>query len=213
MRVADFAASSSRYTGNAFYGGAEAIQSCQGLKALTGTVPGASTACYDETKVVPGKIYIWTIMASGVPQQAIPFQINAVPLSKAFAIANENDLFVKLNSVTPTSLLGLPVNTLLDGLVTFNYPQPTTYGSKMDNCHFALLTGSTPVLNAEVNAVGKETACTFTTNNLNSLASNVFDSVNTTQPLFKFTGTVNGGYLGLSARVLGNQLEISQLVP
>lgn len=213
MRVADYVASSNTFTGSSFYGGAESIQSCQDLKNVTtGTLPGAGTACYDETRVVPGKIYVWTVTGSTGPLQAFPFQINAVPFSKAFAIANENDLFVKLTSITPTSLLGLPADTALSGLVTFNYTQSTAYGSKMDNCHFALFNGSTPVLNVEANAVGQQSACTFTINNLNSLASNVFDATGT-NPLFRFTGAVTGGGLGLSASVLGNQVEISQPAP
>ncbi len=214
MRVADFVASNSTYTGSAFYGSAEAIQSCQDLKAVTtGTLPGSGTACYDETRVAPGKIYVWTLVSSSGPLQAFPFQINAVPLSRTFAIANEKDLFVTLTKVTPTSLLGLPVNTLLDGLVKFDYTQSATYESKMDNCLFVLLNGSTPVLNAEQNAVGKESSCTFATSGMNSLASNVFDTTVPTKRLFKFNGPVTGGYIGLSASVLGNQVGVSQPAP
>lgn len=197
MRIAD-------KTGNAsdFYGNSEALQSCQDLASIS---PVAATPCIDETKVAPGKIYIWTLKNSnGNAVSAFPFQVNAVPLSKAFAIANQASLFATLTSVTPATLVA---DNLLDNLVTFNYTQSATYGSKMDNCRLNLWNANTPVLNAEQNAVGRETSCTFTTAGLNSLASNV---VVANEPLFKFTGQASNGYIGLTTTVLGNQASTGQ---
>lgn len=202
--------------GSSFYGDAEALQSCQDL---AGSSAGVTTPCIDETKVAPGKLYVWTLKVPGTgtgtgPVIAFPFQINAVPLSKAFAAANQSSLFATVTSVTPpgsAALLAL-TNTLLDGQVTFNYTQSAIYGSKMDNCGLYLWNSATntQVLSAEQNAVGHETSCTFTTSGLNSLASAAKDSNG--QSLFKFT-TATSGYIGVTTSVLGNQASSGQPYP
>ena len=192
-------------TGSTFYVNAEALQSCQDLASISprpGTL-GDRTPCIDESKVAPGKVYVWTLKAAGVPLIAFPFQISAVPLSKAFVQANQASLFATLTSRTPSTFSALTAlaNTLLDGRVTFNYTQSTTYGSKMDNCSLYLRNGSVQVLSAEQNAVGQETSCTFTTDGLNSLASE--------SSLFNFA-TATSGTIGLATSVLGNQAVSSQ---
>ena len=210
MRVAD-----SNGAASTFYNNAEAIQSCQDLASLPANTPGlgAGTACIDETKVAPGKIYVWTLKTPNGAVSAFPFQINAVPLSKAFAKANQASLFATLTSITPAKLSSIPAAALLDGAVTFNYTQSATYGSKMDNCGLHLFNGATPVLNAEQNAVGQETSCTFTTSGLNALASNVADPAQSGASLFKFTGPVTSGGLWLTTIVLGNQASSGQPYP
>lgn len=210
MRVAD-----SNGAASTFYSNAEAIQSCQDLASLPANTPGlgAGTACIDETKVAPGKIYVWTLKTPNGAVSAFPFQINAVPLSKAFAKANQASLFATLTSITPAKLSSIPAAALLDGAVTFNYTQSATYGSKMDNCGLHLFNGATPVLNAEQNAVGQETSCTFTTSGLNALASNVADPAQSGASLFKFTGPVTSGGLWLTTIVLGNQASSGQPYP
>lgn len=210
MRVADSTGAAS-----AFYANAEAIQSCQDLAALPATTAGlgANTACIDETKVAPGKIYVWTMKTASGPVSAFPFQISAVPLSKAFAKANQASLFATIASVTPAKQSSIPVGSLLDGLLTFNYTQSATYGSKMDNCGINLFNGTTPVLNAEQNAVGQESSCTFTSSGLNSLASNVADPTQSGASLFKFTGPVTNGRLWVTTIVLGNQATSGQPYP
>lgn len=210
MRVADNSG-----TVSSFYGNAEALQSCQDLAGMSPS-PGnlmAGTPCIDESKVAPGKIYVWTLKTAGRPVIAFPFQINAVPLSKDFVTANQASLFATITSVTPAAIGAIPAGSLLDGLVTFNYTQSPTYGSKMDNCGLYLWNLGSPVLNAEQNAVGHETACTFATAGLNSLASNVPDTLNPGTSLFKFTGPVTNGYISVASSVLGNMADSSQPFP
>jgi len=191
--------------GSSYYGNSEALQSCQDL---AGSSAGSATPCLDETKVAPGMVYVWTLKAAGVPVIAFPFQINAVPLSKAFAKANQSSLFATVISVTPSGSAALFAmkDTLLDGKVTYNYTQSATYGSKMDNCGLYLWNGSAAIMSAEQNAVGHETSCTFTTSGLNSVASNVSDT-------FQFTGALTSGYIGVTTSVLGNQASSSQPYP
>jgi hypothetical protein len=205
-----FANSDSPITGNVYYGNAEALESCQDLASIS-PKPGNLTdvtPCIDESKVAPGKVYVWTLKASETPVSSFPFEISAVPLSKAFVQANQNSLFATLTGVTPSTLSGLNAltGTLLNGLVTFNYNQSSTYGSKMDNCGLYLWNGNTLVLNAEHNAMGKETSCTFTTDGLNSIASNAGGA-------FQFTGTLSSAYIGMSTSVLGNQASSGQPLP
>jgi hypothetical protein len=188
--------------GSSFYGDAEALQSCQDL---AGSSAGVNTPCIDETKVAPGKLYVWTLKTSTGPVIAFPFQVNSIPLSKAFAQANQSSLFATVTSMTPTGMSAMPTG-LLDGKVTFNYTQSATYGSKMDNCGLYLWNNGAPVLSAEQNAVGHETSCTFTTAGLNSIASNVNDT-------FQFTGPLTNGYIGVTTSVLGNQASSSQPYP
>lgn len=195
--------------GSSFYGDSEALQSCQDL---VGSSAGVNTPCIDESKAGPGKVYVWTLKAAGVPVIAFPFAVNAVPLSKAFAIANQSSLFATITSVTPSGLSGIAALTgSLDGKVTYNYTQSAVYGSKMDNCGLYLWNVGTPVLSAEQNAVGHESSCTFTTAGLNSLASAVKDGNG--QALLQVTGALTNGYIGVTTSVLGNQASSSQPYP
>ncbi len=202
MRVAD-----SDGTDSAFYGNAEALQSCQDLAGIA-SQPGPRTPCIDERKVAPGHVYVWAVKAAGQPLSvAFPFQISAVPLSKAFAHANQASLFATLTSVTPSTFSALTAlaNTLLDGRVTFNYTQSATYGSKIGACALYLRNGLTQILSAEQNVGGSdETSCTFTTSGLNSLASE--------SSLFKFA-TATSGTIQVTTRVLGIQASSSQPYP
>lgn len=196
--------------GSVYYGNAEALESCQDLDSISPKPSNLTnlTPCIDESKVAPGKVYVWTLKASGAPVISFPFEISAVPLSKAFVQANQNSLFATVTGVTPSNSAALFAlkDTLLDGKVTYNYTQSATYGSKMDNCGLYLSNGSATIISAEQNAVGRETSCTFTTSGLNSIASNVGDT-------FQFTGALTGGYIGVSNSVLGNQASSGQPYP
>jgi hypothetical protein len=97
------------------------------------------------------------------------------------------------------------------GLVTFNYTQTATYGARMDNCGLSLFNGATPVLNAEQNAVGQETSCTFKTSGLNSRSSNVLDASG--NALFKFTGPMTNGGVWVTTSELGNQATSGKPYP
>jgi hypothetical protein len=211
LRIAD-----STGTPSAYYGNGEALQSCQDIAAIAPAPAGLndSTMCIDETKTAPGKIYVWTLRSGSTPVRAFPFQTNAVPLSLAFAQANQASLFATITSVTPAKLSSISANTLLDNVVTFNYTQSATYGAKMDNCGLALFEASgTVLLNAEQNAVSMETACTFNTKGLNSLVSNVPNTAVPGTSLFKFTGTAASGSINVTSIVLGNQASSSQPYP
>lgn len=208
MRVADSTGAVS-----SFYGNAEALQSCQDLASISPAPAnlGATTPCIDETKVAPGKVYVWTLKTADGPVIAFPFQINAVPLSKDFAKANQANLFPTITSVTPASHAAVPAGTLLDNLVTFNYTQSTVYGSRMDHCSMSLADASgKDLLFAEQNAMGRETSCTFKTSGMNSLGSNLADPINLGNSLFKYTGVAASGRISVAASVLGNMAQSSQ---
>ena len=191
-----------------FYGEGEALQSCQDLAS---TSAPAGAPCIDETAVAPGKLYSWVLKkgvyttpaAPGVVA-AFPYQINSVPLSKAFTIANQNALFATVTSVTPSGISALNTalaafaGPVLDNLFTITYTQSATYGSRMDNCGLGLYIGATAVLRAEADAVGAETSCTFNTARLNSGS------------LAKPGGTIQNGFIGVTTTVLGNQASSSQ---
>ena len=167
--------------------------------------------CIDETRTAPGKIYVWTLRSGSTVVSAFPFQTNAVPLSLAFTKANQASLFPTVTSVTPAKMSSIPEHMFLDNLVTFNYTQSATYGSRMDNCGLILLDFSgTPLLRAEQNAVSMETACTFNTKGLNSLTSNIAGGGT---PLFQFTGTPTTGIIFVTSIVLGNQATSTQGYP
>lgn len=202
---------------SAFYGLGEALQSCQDLAAAypaptadlsTSSAPGRWTPCVDETKVSPGKLRVWTLRSGGAEVKAFLSQVSAVPISKAFAIANAANVFPTLVSTTPASLSALNAltGTLLDNQVTFNYTQGSAYGSKMDNCGLYVWNGGTQILSAEEAGNGKETSCTFNTSSLNAVGSNAGG-------LFKFSGTATNAYIGLTATVLGNQADSSRPLP
>ena len=198
--------------GSPFYGNSEALMYCQDMSASSagpaGALPVAATPCLNANQVSPGKVYVWTLNAGATPVKAFPYPINAVALSAAFAAANEANLFATFTGVSATSTLtalnALPLNTLLDGKVTYNYTIGTAYGAKMNHCGLVLNTGAGStfgsVLNAEQNAVGQETTCTFTTAGLNSIGSlavgNAFQIAN---------GPVTRGDVNLGTTVLGNQ--------
>lgn len=201
---------------SSFYGSGDALQSCQDLAAghsapttnlSTQSAPGRFTPCIDETKTNPGKLYFWTLRAGGVETEAFLLQHSAVPFSKAYTIANQDNIFATVTSVTPATLASLKADTLLDDLVTYHYTQGAAYGSKMDNCGLYVWNGNTQILNAEVAATGKETSCTFTTKSLNSVSSNVGNN------LFQFSGTVTDAYIGVSTSVLGVQTTSSKPLP
>jgi hypothetical protein len=208
LRIAD-----NTGTPSAYYGNGEALQSCQDIAAIAPAPAGLNdnTMCIDETKTAPGKIYVWTLRSGSTVVSAFPFQTNAVPLSLAFAQANQASLFATITSVTPAKLSSISADTLLDNVVTYNYTQTATYGAKMDNCGLALFDASgTVLLNAEQNAVSMETACTFSTKGLNSLVTNVPNTAVPGTSLFKFTGTATSGYINVTSIVLGNQASSSQ---
>jgi hypothetical protein len=211
LRIAD-----STGTPSAYYGNSEALQSCQDIAAIAPAPAGLNdnTMCIDETKTAPGKIYVWTLRSGSTTVSAFPFQTNAVPLSLAFAKANQASLFATITSVTPAKLSSISAGTLLDNVVTYNYTQSATYGAKMDNCGLSLFEASgTVLLNAEQNAVSMETACTFNTKGLNSLVSNVPNTAVPGTSLFKFTGTAASGSINVTSIVLGNQASSSQAYP
>jgi hypothetical protein len=211
LRIAD-----STGTPSAYYGNGEALQSCQDIAAIAPAPAGLNenTMCIDETKTAAGKIYVWTLRSGSTPVSAFPFQTNAVPLSLAFAQANQASLFPTITSVTPAKLSSIQANTLLDNVVTFNYTQSAAYDAKMDNCGLALFEASGAILlNAEQNAVSMETACTFSTKGLNSLVTNVPNTDVPGTSLFKFTGTATSGYINVTAIVLGNQATSTQAYP
>lgn len=208
LRIAD-----STGTPSAYYNNAEALQSCQDIAAIAPAPSGLNdnTMCIDETRTAPGKIYVWTLRSGSTVVSAFPFQTNAVPLSLAFTKANQASLFPTVTSVTPAKMSSIPEHMFLDNLVTFNYTQSATYGSRMDNCGLILLDFSgTPLLSAEQNAVSMETACTFNTKGLNSLTSNIAGGGT---PLFQFTGTPTTGIIFVTSIVLGNQATSTQGYP
>lgn len=211
LRIAD-----STGTPSAFYSNSEALRSCQDIAAIAPAPAGLNdnTMCIDETKTAPGKIYVWTLRSGSTVVSAFPFQTNAVPLSLAFVQANQASLFATVTSVTPAKMSSIPQGMWLNNLVTFNYTQSATYGSKMDNCGLILLDFSgTPLLTAEQNAVSMETACTFNSKGLNSLTTNVPDTANPGTSQFQFTGTPTTGIIFVTSIVLGNQATSSQGYP
>lgn len=189
--------------GTSFYGHADAIQSC---KDLVSTNAAVGTPCIDETQVAPGKLYSWALRdINNAVLIAFPFQISAVPLSTAFAEANASSLFATLTKVTPANITAVnsAINAAsvdLDGVFSFEYTQQAAvYGSHMDNCRIGLNDANwSSIFVAEVNAVGSETGCTFTTANLNSGS------------LDKPVGAPAHGYVSVATSVLGNQAVSSQ---
>jgi len=187
--------------GKGYYGVGEALQSCQDLAS---TSAAAGTPCFDETQVAPGAVYGWVFKtggANGTIVTAFPHQILAVPLSKTFTTANQNNLFATLTSTTPSTIAAIKLaissfaNGTLDNFFTFNYTQGSAYGSRADNCRISLYDGTgTSVLIAEQNAVSKESSCTFNSDNLNS--------GNLSKPT---ASSVSSGYVSVATSVLGNQ--------
>jgi hypothetical protein len=160
---------------NSFYGTREEIQSCQDL---TATSAPAGTPCYDDSAVAPGAVFKWTVYGPAGVLYAFPYQIHAVPLSKAFALANDTDLFPQNISATPNGIAalnaaaaGAATGAPLDGIIKYTYTQSTVYGARTDNCGIYLSNATNLIMLAEQNAAGlptQQTSCTFTTAGLNS---------------------------------------------
>lgn len=192
--------------GNGFYGKGEALQSCQDL---TSTSAPAGTPCIDESAAPPGSIYTWSLRSGGVNGTVVgvfAYLTNAVPLSKAFAQANEANLFATITSVTPADLsayksasAAFAPGTVMDGLFRFNFTQGSAYGSRSDNCfvNFFDATG-TKIFGAEQNPGGSQTSCIFNTASLNS------------GTLAKPQAIPVSGSIGVSTTVLGNQATSSR---
>lgn len=190
--------------------GTDSIQSCQDLKAAGVAQPtgGDTLPCMDESQTAPGKVYFWSLMDTNNIRLAVfPFQINAVPLSKAFVAANADSIFATITSKTPATLADFSTNTSLIGSVTFNYTKSNTYGAKMEHCGIILKSGGgagTLLLAAEQRAVGQETSCTF--NTPSALVSTY--TVNST-PAFGLSAAPDFGNIRAVTTVLGNQAGAS----
>ncbi len=200
------------YPAGSFYFNAEAIQSCQdlGLIVTPQALPVAGTPCYDETAVAPGAVFTWTAMNSAATVlYAYSYQVYAVPLSLAFAQANDKDLFVQNITPTPatvaalnTAAAAIAVGANIDSIIKFNYTMSAVYGGTVSNCNIGLVDSTaTTVLMAEQNAMGQQTSCTFVTAGLNSGSL--------VKPATAFVGTATNGWtsnMSVSANVLGNQI-------
>lgn len=155
-----------------WYGNREALQSCSEV-AVAGAPAG--TPCVDESQVVPGAVYSWVLKSAGQAVFAFPYQVTAVPLSRAFVQANQDNLFATVTSLTPVSVADIRTTvaassgSVLDDLFTIRYTQGSAYGSRADSCGLRLYDASSNLLLAfEVNAMGHENACTFTSSSVNS---------------------------------------------
>lgn len=193
--------------GSTWYGNGEALQSCQDL---AGTTAPAGTPCVDEAQVVPGALYAWVLKAGSTLVAAFPYQVASVPMSKAFMQANQANLFATITSVSPASVaatrtaIGNSSAAVLDNLFTVNYTQGSAYGSKADNCFLQLRDSSfNLLLNAEANAVGRETRCTFATDSLN--AGSLARPAN--------VSAIHQVGISIATQVLGNQATSGQTLP
>lgn len=196
-----------------YYNNSDAIKSCQDLAAIVApaTLPPTGTPCYDENAVAPGATFKYILKDSvGAVLSVFPYQIAAVPLSKAFVIANAADLFARNVTATPAGVAALniaasalSVTTPLENMITFNYTQSSVYGARTDHCGIGVTDVSNVViLQAEQSAVGLQTSCTFKTTaglNSGSLAQPV-DSI--TGLRIPFGGT--NSYMYVNNNVLGN---------
>lgn len=197
----------------ALTGNTEAIQSCQDLQLAASTITG--TPCYDETAVAPGAVFIWAVYdtaATPAVKYVFPFQVGAVPLSRAFVMANDANLFAQNITSVPngvaaltTAVAGITAGMPMDNIITFHYTQSLVYGARTDHCGIGLsdpVTGLT-VLNAEQDATGLQTSCTFFTAGLNSGS------------LAKPAAAMSGIYkhMRVSNTVLGNMAVSAQTFP
>jgi hypothetical protein len=191
-------------------GYSEQIQSCQDMAASVGAV---NTPCYDEAAVAPGAVFTYTVYGPGTTATRsllykFPYQIGAVPLSMAFVRANEKDLFAQNIKASPagvdalnTAIAGIAAGTALDNVISFSYTQSAVYGARTDHCGLGLTdAGNTKVLEAEQDASGHPTRCTFRTAGLNSGSL--------TKPVVSFGGT--NSYMSVDNVVLGNQAGSTQ---
>jgi hypothetical protein len=197
--------------GSTYYRTGEALESCQDLTSHSAP-PAAGTPCIDETRVAPGAVYGWLIKkdvdpnvsGSGTVVAAFPYEVFSVPLSKAFAQANQSSLFATLTSTTPATFsavktaLSAATGPLLDNLFTFNYTQGAAYGSRMDACGLYLTDSvGDNLLIAEYNATFRETTCTFVNSGLYSGSLE--------KPSAQVINSITNSYVSTTTRVLGNQ--------
>ncbi len=201
--------------GSTFYGDTnDALQSCPDVAAANAP---AGTPCIDESQVTPGSTYAWALKAtsSGQVVKAFFYEVNAVPLSKAFAQANASNLFATITSITPASVsatntaIASATDSTLDGVFSIGYTQSSVYGSKADNCDLNLsdATGAF-LLRAEADATGSETRCTFTTSHLNSGSLD-----KPIDPNGGATPIVASGWISVDTIALGNQISTGRLLP
>ena len=160
--------------------------------------------------MVPGALYAWVLKAGSTLVAAFPYQVASVPMSKAFMQANQANLFATITSVSPASVaatrtaIGNSSAAVLDNLFTVNYTQGSAYGSKADNCFLQLRDSSSNLLlNAEANAVGRETSCTFATDSLN--AGSLARPAN--------VSAIHQVGISIATQVLGNQATSGQTLP
>jgi hypothetical protein len=100
-----------------------------------------------------------------------------------------------------TAAAGFADGAALDSVIRFTFTQSALYGARTDHCSVSMSSASNLViLQAEQNATGRETGCTFTTSGLNSGSL--------AKPNAAFGGT--NGYMSVSNFVLGNMAGASQ---
>ncbi len=194
-----------------YYTGADAIQSCQDLAAISPQPANlvAGTPCYDEAAVAPGAVYVGTVSQNGTVLYAYSMQLNAVPLSNTFLMANDKDLFPQGVTATPATVAGIntaaaaiAVGAPIDNIISFSYTMSSVYGGGVDSCNVGLLDSTAAqVLYAEVKA--GQSSCVFNTPNLYSGSLK--------KPATAFVGTAANGmtsYKGAGATVLGNRAGV-----
>lgn len=187
---------------------AEAIYSCQDLALVSGI---AGTPCYNEAAVAPGTVFKYTVYAvDGITlKYAYPMQVHAVPLSRAFILANGQDLFAQNLAAVPagvaalnTAVAGLATGASLDGIIKFTYTSTSVYGAQTNHCGIGLKNASeVTIIRAEQNADGtptQQTSCTFYDAGLNTGQGSFV------KPNVAFGGTTN--YMYVTNQVLGNQV-------
>ena len=192
-----------------YYGGAEAIQSCQDLAS---TSAAAGTPCYDETAVAPGTVFIAHVASSNATYPAYSFaaQVGSVPLAMSFITANASNLFASFSSITPANIAAVNAlgktagQTFADNTFVFTYTIPTAYGpADPDNCDVDLYDGSGKLaLQAEQGLVSA-TSCSFVTAQLN------FGSLT----LSTTAGTPSSGWASIGIILLGNAVSSGESYP
>jgi hypothetical protein len=186
----------------------ESIQSCQDMAALNSAT---GTPCYDETAVAPGAVYTWAAYDTATPtanlKYSFAYQIYAVPLSVAFAQANDKDLFAQNITTVPATIAALNTaashfnpGDLMEGVLTFNYTLSSVYGARPDNCHLTFqAANAVQIFEAEADAVRQPIGgCTFTTPLLY------------TGSLAKPSDPFYSGWASIAVFVLGNQIDVGQ---
>ena len=156
-----------------YYRNNEALQSCQDI-AQAGARAGAP--CVDETRVVPGAVYGWALQSAsdGSTVFAFPYEIDSVPLSKAFALANASQVFATITGSTPATLADAraamtAAGPVLDGVFGISYTLGSAYGAVPDNCEILLYDAAwNYLLTAEADASFQRSGCTFVSSGLNS---------------------------------------------